>query len=103
MKGELETILRGERSEASGEASGGPGGACVRAGEWRGGREGGVSSRGEADFTVFTEVVEERESEEDVTDSLLGESGERLRPLPSCEKDSFSLLLQVVTLAGFRG
>ena len=99
LKGELERV-RGERSEASGEASGGAGGACVRAGEGQGGREGGVSSRGEADFTVFTEAVEERESEEDVTDSLLGES---LRPLPSCEEDSFSLLLQAVALAGFRG
>ena len=102
MNGELETILRGERSEASGDASGGKGGFCVRAGELRGGREGGVSSRGEADFTVFTEAVEERESEEEVTDSLLGESGEGLRPTSSCEDENFSLLLLAITLAGFR-
>ena len=33
LKGEFETIFRGERSAASGEVSGGTGGFCVRAGE----------------------------------------------------------------------
>ena len=71
-------------------------------GEWRGGREGGASSWGEADFTVFTEAVEERESDDEVTDSLLGEIGDRLRPRSSCEDDSLPLNLLAMALTGGR-
>ena len=44
-------------------ASGGRGGrGLIFTGEGRGGREGGFSSAGETDFTVFTEAHEEIES-----------------------------------------
>ena len=100
LNGELDTIFKGERSEVSGEARGGTGGFCDLIGECRGGREGGVSSWGEADFTVFTDVVEERESEEEVTDSLLGEIGDLLRPRSSFEDESLPLILLAIALTG---
>ena len=100
LNGELDTIFKGERSEVSGEARGGTGGFCDLIGECRGGREGGVSSWGEADFTVFTDVVEERESEEEVTDSLLGEIGDLLRPRSSFEDESLPLILLAMALTG---
>ena len=71
-------------------------------GECRGGREGGISSWGEADFTVFTEAVEDSESEEDVTDSLLGEIGDRFRPRSSLEEDILPLILLAMALTGGR-
>ena len=51
-------------------------------GDSRGGR-GGLSSVGEADFTVFTEAVEEIESELEVTLSLDGDIGDLFRPRSS--------------------
>ena len=51
-------------------------------GDSLGGR-GGLSSVGDADFTVFTEAVEEIESELEVTLSLDGDSGDLLRPRSS--------------------
>lgn len=92
--------MSGERSEASGEARGGTGGFCVLTGECLGGREGGISSWGEADFTVFTEAVEESESDDEVTESLDGDMGDLLSPMSSVEEDSFPLILEAMVLTG---
>ena len=82
LKGLLETSLCW-RSSLSGEARGGMGGLMFTlVGDSLGGR-GGLSSVGEADFTVFTEAVEEMESELEVTLSLEGEIGDLLRPRSS--------------------
>ena len=49
---------------------------------------------------MFTEAVEEREEEEDVTDSLLGESGDRLRPRSFSDNETFPV---VISSTGQRG
>ena len=100
LNGELDTIFNGERSEVSGEASGGTGGFCDLTGECRGGREGGASSWGEADLTVFTDAVEDNESDDEVTESLLGEIGDLLSPRSSLEDESLPLILLAIALTG---
>ena len=57
-------------------------------GDSLGGR-GGLSSLGDADFTVFTEAVEEIESELEVTLSLEGEMGDLPVPRSSVLELSF--------------
>ena len=49
---------------------------------------------------MFTDAVEERESEEDVTESLLGEIGDLLRPRSSFEDESLPLILLAMALTG---
>ena len=49
---------------------------------------------------MFTDAVEERESEEEVTESLLGEIGDRLRPRSSFEDESLPLILLAMALTG---
>ena len=49
---------------------------------------------------MFTDAVEERESEEEVTESLLGEIGDLLRPRSSFEDESLSLILLAMALTG---
>ena len=51
---------------------------------------------------MFTEAVEESESEDEVTESLDGEMGERLRPMSSVDEDSFPLILETLFLTGGR-
>jgi len=82
LKGLFETSLCWS-SEFSGEARGGWGGFMFTlVGDSLGGR-GGLSSVGEADFTVFTEAVDEMESELEVTLSFDGDIGDLLRPRSS--------------------
>ena len=49
---------------------------------------------------MFTDAVEERESEEEVTESLLGEIGDLLRPRSSFEDESLPLILLAMALTG---
>ena len=49
---------------------------------------------------MFTEAVEERESEDEVTESLLGEIGDLLRPRSSFEDESLPLILLAMALTG---
>ena len=51
---------------------------------------------------MFTDAVEESESEEDVTDSLLGEIGDRLRPRSSCDDECFPLIILAIARTGGR-
>ena len=51
---------------------------------------------------MFTEAVEESESEEEVTESLLGEIGDRLRPRSSCEDECFPLIILAIARTGGR-
>ena len=97
LKGLLETIFR-EKSVFSGDARGGIGGLMFTlVGEASlGGRLGGFSSWGEADLTVFTEAVEEMESELEVMLSLEGEIGDLLRPKSSLDELIFPLIFTVL-------
>ena len=49
---------------------------------------------------MFTDAVEERESEDEVTESLLGEIGDLLRPRSSFEDESLPLILLAMALTG---
>ena len=60
----------------------------------------GASSWGEADLTVFTDAVEDNESDDEVTESLLGEIGDLLSPRSSLEDESLPLILLAIALTG---
>ena len=99
LKGLLDTIFSG-MSAFSGEARGGIGGfTFIFVGESRGGRHGGGSSSvGEADLTVLTEAVEERESELEVTLSFEGLIGDLFSPKSSLEELNFPLIFDATDL-----
>lgn len=96
MNGLLETIFKG-MSVCSGEARGGMGGLTLTfVGDCLGGKLGGEgpsSSAGEADLTVLTDAVEERESELEVTLSFDGLIGDRFKPRSSLEELSLPFIL----------
>lgn len=101
LKGLLETIFK-EKSVFSGEAKGGIGGLIFTlVGDNLGGRLGGFSSCGEADLTVFTEAVEEIESELEVMLRLEGLMGDLLRSRSSELELSLPLTLAVTVLTGW--
>ena len=100
LKGELDTIPLREEGDISLPSGDARGGLELFVGEERGGRDGGTSSWGEADLTVFTEAVEERESLEDVTDSLDGDMGDLFVLKSSVELDSLPLILLAMVRTG---
>ena len=99
LKGLLDTILSG-MSAFSGEARGGIGGfTFILVGESLGGRHGGgSSSAGDADFTVLTDAVEERESELEGTLNFEGLMGDLFNPKSSLEELNFPLIFDATDL-----